>query len=355
MGRAVEPWLLGLATLILLSGCAGTGTSTASGTGPGSRGDATDAAGPATGAAPLQKVQIALTLPSVSFLVFGVADHAGIAKSEGLDLEIVSAGTNVALAAMTAGEIGYTAQIGSVMRGVPRGLDARTLAVFLDAPLQTLVVRPEIQRAQDLVGKTIGVGTADSTTQITAVAMLEAFGLREDQVQWAPLGAGPTRVAALSQGLVQATALSPPFDVAAERDHGFPIVMRASDVMRSPFVGLTTSTRRIQERPDEIKRVLRTLIRANEFIRDRPAEAAEIATRWVPIDDPDIARRSLDLAIPVLTRGGAADRKGFAWELASIQKLAELSQPPKVEDVTDFRLLEEVQRELGLPVGGLRD
>jgi ABC-type nitrate/sulfonate/bicarbonate transport system substrate-binding protein len=272
-----------------------------------------------------------------------------------LDLELLTAGTNISISAIAAGEIGYTGQIGSAMRAAAQGVETRAIAVFMDAPLQTLVVRPDIRRPEDLIGKTVAVSTANATTHVASVAMLEAAGVRENQVQWTFAGAAPARFAALQQGLVQATALTPPLDVTAERDLGYPILLRAGDVIRSPFVGVATSTRRLRERPDEVKRVLRALIRANDYIRERPAETAEIAARWAQIEDPDILRRSLDLVYPILTRGGAADRKGFAWELASIQKLAQMSEPPKLEDVADFRLLEEVQRELGLPVGGLRD
>jgi ABC-type nitrate/sulfonate/bicarbonate transport system substrate-binding protein len=261
----------------------------------------------------------------------------------------------VALSALAAGEIGYTGQIGSLMRAAAQGVEARTLAVFMDAPLQTLVVRPDIRQPRDLIGKTIAVNNANSTTHVAAIAMLEAAGVRENQVQWAYVGAAPARFAVLQQGLVQGTALTPPLDVTAERDHGYPILMRAGDFVRTPFVGVGTSLRRIQERPDEVKRVLRTLIRANDYMRQHPAETAEIAARWTQLEDADAIRRSLDLMYPILTQGGAADRKGFDEELASIQQLAQLSAPLEVKDMADFRLLEEVQRELGLPVGGLRN
>jgi NitT/TauT family transport system substrate-binding protein len=314
-----------------------------------------DAAAPASAPPTREKIQLAISLTDISFLVFGVAELAGIADSEGVDLEIVTAGTNVAVTAITSGEIGYTGQIGSVMRAAAQGLEARAIAVFMDSPLQSIVVRPETRTPQDLIGKTIAVSTANATTHAAAIAMLETAGVRENQLQWAFLGAQSARYGAFEQGLVQATVLTPPLDVIAERDGGYRNLLRAAELIRSPYVGVGTSVQRIRERPAEVKRLLRVLIRANEYMREHPAETAEIAARWAQIDDPDAVKRSLEQMYPALTRGGAANRSGFTAELASIQKLAQLSAPPKIEDVADFRPLEEVQRDMGLPVGGLRD
>ena len=284
----------------------------------------------------------------MSWIVYGIAISSGIAAREGYALELLSATTNVAIPAIMNGDMGYTAQVGSVMRAAAQGLNLRVVAIFKDAPLQSLVVRPDIRQPSDLVGRAVGVSTSGATAHLATVAMLEKLGVPEGQVNWVYLGAQPARFAALEQGLVQGAALNAPVDLQAERDQGFRILARAADVVKIPFVGLATSTGRIQEKPDEVKGVIRLALRTIEFIRQQPEEANEAAARWLEMDDLDLVRRSMEQVRAVLTGNGAPDPTGFRQELGTIQRLANLPAAPQPEQVADFRLLEEVQRELGL-------
>jgi NitT/TauT family transport system substrate-binding protein len=314
--------------------------------------DASGAAAPRA----LQSVSIATTEPQdMAWIIFGIAVESGIAAREGYALELLSATTNVAIPAIMSGEMGYTAQIASGMRAGAQGADLRGVAFFMDAPLQSLVVRPEFRQVSDLVGRSIGVSTSGATAHTATVYMMESLGVREEQVNWVFLGAQSARYAALEQNLVQAAALNAPLDRQAERDGSYRILVRAADVVRIPFVGLATSTSRIQERRDEVKGVLRAVLRTMDFIRQQPEEANASAARWLKTDDMDLIRPSMDQVRAVLTPAGAPDPAGFHHELEVIAKLANLPAPPRPEQVTDFRLLEEVQRELGLPVGALRN
>jgi ABC-type nitrate/sulfonate/bicarbonate transport system substrate-binding protein len=299
---------------------------------------------------PLQPVQIATTEPhDMAWIIYAIAIESGIAAREGYALELLSATTNVAIPAIMNGDMGYTAQVASAMRAAAQGLDLRVVAMWMDAPLQSLVVRPNIRQASDLIGQPVGVSTSGATAHLATVAMLETLGVAESQVNWVFLGAQSARFAALEQGLVQGAAIVAPLDLKSERDQGFRILVRASDVIKIPFVGLATSTTRIHEKPDEVKGLLRTALRTIQFIREQPEEANVVAARWLQTDDLDLIRRSMDQVRAVLTSNGIPDAEAFRRELATIQRLANLSATPQTEQVVDFRLLEEVQREMGMP------
>jgi ABC-type nitrate/sulfonate/bicarbonate transport system substrate-binding protein len=304
-------------------------------------------------ARPVQTLQVAVTEPGdIAWILYSIAEDAGIAASEGYSVQLVSATTNVAIPAILNGDMGYTAQVGSVMRAAARGLDLRVVAIFKDAPLQSLLVRPDIQRASDLIGRSVGVSTSGATAHLATVAMLEALGVPEDRVDWVFLGGQSARFAALDQGLVQGAAIVPPLDIKAERDQGYRILVRAADVVKIPFVGLATSTTRIREKPDEIKGLIRVVLRTVQFVRERPEEADAVAMQLLKLEDRELARRSMDQLRAVLTPNGAPDPSGFQNELATIGRLSDMPSAPRVEEVTDFRLLQEVQREMGLPASG---
>ena len=82
------------------------------------------------------------------------------------------------------------------------------------------------------------------------------------------LAVGPpdARFAALTQGLVDAAILGPPLDFEARKEQ-----VRVSVAGRRsvdlPETGLVTSVKKIHDKPDEIKRVIRAGIKANRYIR----------------------------------------------------------------------------------------
>lgn len=325
----------------------------APGTTPAAVAMASEASGAGRAAQPLQ---IAVTEPNdMSWIIYGIAIESGIAAEEGFALELQSATTNVAIPAIVNGDLGYTAQVGTAMRAAAQGLPLRVTAIFADAPLQSLLVRPSVREPGDLVGQAVGVSTSGATAHLATVAMLEALGVHEQQVNWVFLGAQPARFAGLDQGLVQAAAITAPLDLQAERDLGYKILVRAADVVHIPFVGIATSTARIRDEPDELRRLIRLGLRSMQFIRERPDEANEVARRWLKLDDRDLVARSMEQVRAVMTRAGAPDRAGFEGELQTIRRLGNLSTVLRASDVADFGPLERVEREMGLPVDAWTD
>src|SRR5574342_365085 len=63
-----------------------------------------------------EKVRISVTNYNMSYLAAGVAAKKGFFREEGLGVEIVRMNANVAMAALIAGEVGYTMIFGSVIR-----------------------------------------------------------------------------------------------------------------------------------------------------------------------------------------------------------------------------------------------
>src|SRR6185312_11052073 len=65
---------------------------------------------------------------------------------------------------------------------------------------------------------------------------------------------------------VDVIVISPPADVEG-RKFGFRALARAYELFNFPFVGLGANLKKISDRPDEIKRVIKALIKANRFVR----------------------------------------------------------------------------------------
>ena len=65
---------------------------------------------------------------------------------------------------------------------------------------------------------------------------------------------------------------------------GFNVLARAEDLFSYPISGLVAHTKKIKEKPDEIRRVIKATIRANRIIRDNRDEAAKTLMFWGKVE-----------------------------------------------------------------------
>ena len=91
------------------------------------------------------------------------------------------------------------------------------------------------------------------------------------------------RLAALKQGIVHATLLSSPYDLEAKK-LGFNVIARANEIITFPETGLVAGVKKIKEKRDEIKRVIRAGIKANRYIRGNRDGTIQFLMEWLKIN-----------------------------------------------------------------------
>jgi NitT/TauT family transport system substrate-binding protein len=137
----------------------------------------------------------------------------------------------------------------------------------------TLIAQPEFRTLKDVKGKTLGISSFGATPDLAARLMLKEVGIDpEKEIKILALGSDAARLTALKQRVVDLIVISPPADTQMEKQ-GYKIMARAYELFSFPYLGLGTNTRKIKERPDEIRRTIKATIRANRFIRDNRDEA----------------------------------------------------------------------------------
>jgi ABC-type nitrate/sulfonate/bicarbonate transport system substrate-binding protein len=100
--------------------------------------------------------------------------------------------------------------------------------------------------------------------------------------------------------------------------------------------GLAVTSRMLQENPQLIKRTLHAMLKAQRFVFENKRETLQIMMRWLE-QSPEVAEHSYELAGISLSRDGEITDQD--WE-----KLIEKNRP--LDEVRDFRLLREAQKEL---------
>ena len=213
-----------------------------------------------------------------------LAQKRGFLKEEGFDAEVIVISGPVANVALSNGDTDYFSGFGSALRAILQGLPLRIVACYRPTPHFVLQSRPEFKTVKDLKGKTIGITAFGGGPDLVGRLMIKHFGLDPDKdVKFIPGGSSEGRLMRMQQGLLDATMASVPTDYLG-RKMGFPIIVRSEDLFTYPFSGVTTHIKKIKEKPDEVKRVIRAGIKANRYMRENRDGAIPILMSTYRID-----------------------------------------------------------------------
>ena len=293
------------------------------------------------------QARIAITNPNMSFLPSGVALKKGFFKDEGLEVEIIRMNVPTIITALVTGDIGYTLLFGSVVRGALRGMPMRALASLLDGSTHALVAKPEYKSGKELKGKTVGIGNFGGTDEVAGRMMLKSFGLdTEKDLKFIALGPDRARLAALKEGLVDVAVIAPPAD-ALGRQMGFNVLLRAYEVFSFPFIGVGANLKTIKEKPEEVKKVVKALVRANRFIREDKEGAVRILMEWGKVER-EHAVASYDSAWKVFSPDGNIPQEGLRMVVEQAKAELKLTREIPVNEIVDLAPLRAAQKELGI-------
>jgi len=295
-----------------------------------------------------EKLRLSVSSVDSSFLTVAVADKRGFFKEQGLEVEVIRMAAPISITALANGDIDYTMIFASVIRGAMRGMPIKVTASFLDGSTHALIARPEFKSVKDLRGKTLGVSTVGATSDLTARMMIRHFGVDPDkEMKIVALGSDRARFAALKEGIVDIAVISPPADAEGKKI-GMNVLARAYELFNFPFVGLGANVKKLKERPDEVKRMLKALTRANRYIRENREGAIQTLAEWSK-STKEAAAASYDGTYKVFNLDGSIPEDGLRLMVDQAKKDMKIAREVPLSEVADLTLLREVQKELGIP------
>ncbi|MGH7817535.1 MAG: hypothetical protein ACREOR_09125, partial [Candidatus Binatia bacterium] len=109
-----------------------------------------------------------------------------------------------------------------------------------------------------------------------------------------------------------------------------------------PSAGMLTSDRLIRENPQLVKRTLKSLLRAHNYIIENRQETIQLSIKWLP-QPVDIAEHSYDGELKNLNRDGTMTDAEID---AIIARVGEKKRP--LDEVRDFSFAREALKELAL-------
>ena len=128
---------------------------------------------------------------------------------------------------------------------------------------------------------------------------------------------------------------------------GFVVLARANELFSIPTSGLVASVKKIKEKPDEIKRVIKAGIKANRYIRQNREGAIRFMMEWMRIDK-EMAMATYEATWKIYNEDGSAPEDGLRLIVEEAKKLAKVDREVSLSEVVDFSILRDAQRELGI-------
>jgi NitT/TauT family transport system substrate-binding protein len=298
-----------------------------------------------TSAYAVDKIRIGYPVAAGHFITLPLAQQRGFLKEKSIDAELVQIRPLAAAPALANGEIDYYAGVGPMVTAAIRGVPVRLVATYVPTFPIALIARPEFKSVPDLKGKAIGIGVVGSSPNIVTRLILKHFGLDPDKdVKSVPGGSADSRLAALQKGLIAAAVLVPPFDFFAKKS-GLNILARAQDLVTYPEGGLSTTAKKIQERPDEVKRVIEAGIKANRYIRGEREGTIQFLMGWQKVDR-EVAAATYESVANAYNDDATVPEDGLRVVIEEAKKNSRVNHEVSINQVADLSMLKQAQKEV---------
>jgi ABC-type nitrate/sulfonate/bicarbonate transport system substrate-binding protein len=246
-----------------------------------------------THAAATRPLRIAYLLTSGTMASLWMAKETGGFAKEGLDVEVISMSSVLALPALIANEVDVI-QISAVplINASLRGSDVVFAAGLLNTMIWDLYARPEIKSAEQLKGKIVGTERPGSPVAYGTVVALRKLGLTPRDVQLRVLGGSEQITAALLTGQIFAGAAAPPVSFRLDRA-GFHSLVTTLD---QPYqnVGIVVRRGRMDELAGRLVPLLRSVRAGIDRYYNDKAFTMKVIAKYTKETDPDFIERTYE-------------------------------------------------------------
>ncbi|MBI3078428.1 MAG: ABC transporter substrate-binding protein [Deltaproteobacteria bacterium] len=309
----------------------------------------------ATAAQSAERVKMTIAVESLAFFPLYVARGLEYFREEGLELEVISTGGGGPdVQALIAGNVEFTIaagtyQISAYQEGRP------LLGVFslLNRNIINLVLHREVarqrgvtpesplaQKLRALKGLTIGITRPGALTDQVARYHLHRAGLDPARdVRIIGAGAGPALVAALEQRKIDVLVQSTPVPETAVR-RGLAIMLVNNSAGEDPALAefmmelLLVRPDYARQQADTVRRAVRALHRANRWIREQTAEAAQkVIQRYFAKTPPETLLGGIRSVREAVSRDGLVSERALRITLEVIEETGQLKRRPTLAEV----------------------
>jgi len=261
----------------------------------------------ALGAESSYKIRIGFPSLAFSYMPFYVAQEKGFLKKHGIDSEYIQMRTPIQAQAVMAGNINYLTSVSNGISAAVAGLPLVVVISFCDTSPWVLVTNKDINKPQDLIGKTIALSGIRTSPYYFFQAFLKKYEISEKDVGIITTGGTSDSFLSLTTNRVVGTILTPPFDDKAV-SLGYKKFMQLGDLADIPYVGLVTSQAEIKNNRESVRRTIAAVFDSLAWLRANRDESAKMIVDKFKVKQPE-AENTYATLIRLLNKDGRLNPK----------------------------------------------
>lgn len=274
------------------------------------------------------------------------AVEGGYFKKHGLEVKpLVMSGSSTALAALLSGEMSFITIAGSgVINAHIAGRDAMMIAGTVNYAPYEMVVGKDIKSIEDLKGKKLGIARFGGSADFLARWGLEKHGLTPGKdVIILQVGGNPERLAAVSQGAIQATLLEQSFAYRAKKAGLHTLIDYSTIGLDYQHSGIGTTRSFVEKHHDLTINFLKALIEGIHRMKTDRVFALKVIAHHLRTSDPETLKVAYDYNVPKVPDLPYVNLKGIEFLLKYIDESNPEAKNLKPEDIGDNSPLKEIE------------
>ena len=298
----------------------------------------------------LKKVSFPFSPIGLNCLPWFVAKDARIFEKHGIEFDPVFIGASSALFnAMLSGAADFAGAGGpAVISNILQGGDVIHITAMVPRFTQSIMVKADIKRPEDMANKKIGVSRLGTVTHFALQTLLDGYGIKN--VTILQMGGQPEALAGLTRGSVDGAVFSPPYNFQLKKQ-GYNELASPSDLAKlTPFITNGIVARRsVAERDkDTVIKVIKGTAEAIKVIQTDRELTKKVMSKWMPMKDADLAEQSYRFATENYSKEGIVPEnalRGMVKQMVQsnlIDSKAAANMP--MTAYYDNRYVEEVKR-----------
>jgi NitT/TauT family transport system substrate-binding protein len=294
----------------------------------------------------LQKLRVAYAAITAAFSIPWIAKEAGIFQRHGLDVELVyiAAGSR-AVQTLVGGSIDIAAI------GGPAGVDAKLAGadtVYVAIPVNRVLVftvaAPQIQRIEEMRGKSIGVTRVGTVTDFFTRIYLRQNGLVPDRdVMIRQMGGLPEIVAGLKAGQIEGGTFGFPAVLHA-RAAGFRVLVDYNTAgYRYPLSSVIVTQKLLRTQESTVRRFLEALIEGVHRFKTDPNFTMNVIGKYTQTTDRSMLEETQRVYASALERVPYPDIEVMKLGLTQVAETNPRVRGVDPKEFVDARLLREIE------------
>jgi len=214
-----------------------------------------------------------------------------------------------------------------------------TVAGIYNRTFFDLIARRDIKTLPELKGKTIGISRYGASTEYALRFGLKANGIDPDKdIKMLAVGDDAARIVGLQNGTLAAIVSQVPANFFAHKVGGYTL-LPLGDYLETLLAGAGVSRKKVERSRDEVKRVIRALIRSVDYMHEQPADTKTLIQKRLGTAESAIIDQIYSLVTRHATRNAIPSQKALDNTLLGTPFEG---KGINIDKLTDFSIAREV-------------